>query len=241
MAGIWFGTSGFSYKEWKPIFYPPDVPEKQFLRYYSSRLNSVEIDYTFYRMPNAKTIEAWKSATPENFKFTIKASQQITHRQRLKIPSDALDYFLGVIPGLESRLGMVLYQLPPFFKCDAQKLETFLSVLPRGIPAAFEFRHDSWFTGDIYSLLRKFSIALCIHDADDHTTPMEVTAPFTYVRLRRSEYSDRLRHEWQDRIRGWADSGTDVFAYIKHEDNPNAPLIALDFAQGFDSSLRGSV
>ena len=134
---------------------------------------------------------------------------------------------------------MVLYQLPPFFKCDAQKLETFLSVLPRGIPAAFEFRHDSWFIDDVYRLLRKFGIALCIHDADDHTTPMEVTAPFTYIRLRRSGYPDQLRQEWQDRIRGWANSGTEVFAYIKHEDNPNAPLIALDFAQGFDSSLRG--
>jgi uncharacterized protein YecE (DUF72 family) len=233
MARIWFGTSGFSYKEWKPIFYPPEVPDKQFLRYYSSRLNSVEIDYTFYRMPNAKTIEAWKSATPENFKFTLKASQQITHRERLKIPSDALDYFLSVVPGLEGRLGMVLYQLPPFFKCDIQKLETFLSVLPRGISAAFEFRHDSWFTAEVYGLLRKHAVALCIHDADDHTTPLELTAPFTYVRLRRSEYSDQLRQEWQNRINSWAQAGTEVFAYVKHEDNPNAPLIALEFAKGF--------
>ena len=233
MARIWFGTSGFSYTEWKPSFYPPDVSEKQFLRYYSSRLNSVEIDYTFYRMPNAKTIEAWKSATPENFKFTLKASQQITHHQRLKIPSDALDYFLGIVPGLESRLGMVLYQLPPFFKCDVQKLETFLSVLPRGIPAAFEFRHESWFTGDIYELLRKHAVALCIHDADDHTTPVELTAPFTYIRLRRSGYTDELRREWQQRITSWAQAGTEVFAYIKHEDNPNAPLIALEFAKAF--------
>src|SRR5437867_12292884 len=109
MARIWFGTSGFSYKEWKPIFYPADVPEKQFLRYYSSRLNSVEIDYTFYRMPNTKTIDAWKSATPQNFKFTIKASQQITHRERLKTPSDAVDYFLSVVLCLVDRLAMVLY------------------------------------------------------------------------------------------------------------------------------------
>ncbi len=233
MAAIWFGTSGFSYKAWKPGFYPEGLSDKQFLQYYSTQLNSVEIDYTFYRMPSAKTIEAWKAATPENFKFTLKASQQITHRQRLKIPSDALDYFLSVVPGLENRLGMVLYQLPPFFKCDAQKLETFLSVLPRGIPAAFEFRHDSWFVEEVYRLLRKNNVALCIHDADDHTTPMELTAGFTYVRLRRSEYSPAQRSEWQDRIRGWAHHGTDVFAYIKHEDNPNAPLIALEFAKAF--------
>ena len=233
MARIWFGTSGFSYKEWRPIFYPADLSEKQFLKYYASRFNSVEIDYTFYRMPNAKTIEAWKSATHENFKFTLKASQQITHRQRLKVPSDALDYFLSVVPGLETRLGMVLYQLPPFFKCDLQKLETFLAVLPRGIPAAFEFRHDSWFTSEVYRLLRNHGAALCIHDADDHTTPLELTAPFTYVRLRRTEYPDSLRREWQTRMRHWAENGTEVFGYIKHENNPDAPLIALEFAKGF--------
>src|SRR5437868_7524377 len=188
MAPIWFGTSGFSYKEWRPSFYPADLSDKQFLHHYATRLNSVEIDYTFYRMPSAKTIEAWKAATPEHFKFTLKASQQITHRQRLKIPSDALDYFLSVVPGLESRLGLILYQLPPFFKYDLNKLETFLSALPRGVPAAFEFRHDSWFVEDVYRLLRKHNVALCIHDADDHTTPMELTAGFTYVRLRRSSY-----------------------------------------------------
>ena len=232
MASIWLGTSGFSYKDWKPVFYPQDLSDKQFLQYYATKLNSVEIDYTFYRMPNAKTIEGWRNATPENFRFTLKASQQITHRERLKVPSEALEYFLGVVPGLESRLGMILYQLPPFFKSDAQKLETFLSVLPRGIAAAFEFRHDSWFNEDVYRLLRKFNVALCIHDADDHTTPMELTAGFTYVRLRRSEYSPEQRLEWQRRLRGWADQGTEVFAYIKHEDNPDAPLIAMEFAKG---------
>jgi uncharacterized protein YecE (DUF72 family) len=214
MAAIWVGTSGFSYKEWKPIFYPKELSDKQFLQYYSSRLNSVEIDYTFYRMPTAKTLEGWKAATPENFRFTLKASQQITHWQRLKVPSDALDYWLSVVPGLESRLGMVLYQLPPFFKCDVQKLETFLSVLPRGIRSAFEFRHESWFIEDIYRLLKKHDVALCIHDADDHTTPMELTSSFTYIRLRRSEYTDQQREEWQDRIRRWANEGVEVFAYI---------------------------
>jgi uncharacterized protein YecE (DUF72 family) len=233
MARVWLGTSGFSYKEWRPVFYPEGTPERQFLSYYSRQLNSVEIDYTFYRMPSTKTIETWKAATPDSFKFTLKASQQITHRQRLKVPSDALDYFLGVVPGLESRLGVVLYQLPPFFKCDAQRLEAFLSVLPRGIPAAFEFRHNSWFNEEVYGLLRSRGVALCIHDGDESTTPMTLTAGYTYVRLRRSMYDDSRRSEWQDRMRGWVSAGVDVFAYIKHEDNPNAPLIALDFARGF--------
>ncbi len=232
MARIWLGTSGFSYKEWRPLFYPEGLPEKQFLQHYSSRLNSVEIDYTFYRMPSEKVIQAWKAATPEDFRFTLKASQQITHRQRLKVPSEALDYFVNVVPGLESRLGLVLFQLPPFFKCDLGRLENFLAVLPRGVPAAFEFRHESWFVEDVYKLLRIYRVGLCVHDADDHTTPAEITAPFTYVRLRRSEYSEAQHDEWQNRIRGWARDGIEVFAYIKHEDNPNAPLIALNFAQG---------
>jgi len=231
MARIWFGTSGFSYKEWRPYFYPEDLSEKKFLEYYASRLNSVEIDYTFYRMPNTKTIDAWRNSTPEHFRFTLKASQQITHRQRLKLPSEALDYFLSVVPGLESRLGMILFQLPPFFKCDAQKLEMFVSSLPRGIPAAFEFRHDSWFVSEVYEILRARRVALCINDSDERTTPIEITAPLTYVRLRRSEYSADQREEWRARFRKWAGEGVEVFAYIKHEDNPNAPLIVLDFAK----------
>ena len=232
MATIWFGTSGFSYKEWKPSFYPADLPDKQMLSYYASKLNSVEIDYTFYRMPTAKTIEAWRLATPEAFKFTLKASQQITHRQRLKVPSEALEYFTGVVPGLKSRLGLVLYQLPPFFKCDAQRLEMFLAALPRGVRSAFEFRHDSWFNDAVYALLKEHNVALCIHDADEHTTPMVLTSAATYVRLRRSVYSEDQRKSWQERFRKWADDGTEVFAYIKHEDNPDAPRIALEFAEG---------
>ena len=107
-----------------------------------------------------------------------------------------------------------------------------MSVLPRGVPAAFEFRHESWFTAEVYGLLRNRNVALCIHDADEHTTPIELTAAFTYIRLRRSAYSEALRKEWQDRIRAWASDGIEVFAYIKHEDNPNAPQIALEFANG---------
>jgi len=232
MAPIWFGTSGFSYKEWRPMFYPEGLPDKQFLQHYAGRLNSVEIDYTFYRMPSVKTIEAWAAATPENFKFTLKASQQITHRQRLKVPSEALEYFMNVVPGLGQRLGIVLFQLPPFFKCDRQKLETFLSVLPRGVPAAFEFRNESWFTDDVYGLLKQHNVGLCIHDADEYTTPMQLTAAFTYVRLRRSVYTAESRKQWQDRLLQWSRDGIEVFAYIKHEDNPQAPLIALEFASG---------
>jgi uncharacterized protein YecE (DUF72 family) len=234
MARIWFGTSGFSYKEWKGKFYREDLPNRGMLHYYATRLNSVEIDSTFYRMPTASTLETWKAETPDSFRFTIKASQQITHRQRLKVPSDALDYLVGVVPTLGDRLGLMLYQLPPFFRADLSRLEAFLSRLPRGIRAAFEFRHDSWFARETYSLLERYNVALCIHDADDHTTPMILTTDCAYVRLRRSHYEPQLREEWQNRFREWSGKGVEVFAYIKHEDNPDAPLIALEFAQGLD-------
>jgi uncharacterized protein YecE (DUF72 family) len=236
MASIWVGTSGFSYKEWKPVFYPQELPSADFLGYYATRLNGVEIDSTFYRMPNPKTIEGWRAATPEGFRFAIKASQQITHRQRLKVPSEPLEYLFNVVSGLGNRLGMILYQLPPFFRCDVPKLEMFLSAVPRGIPAAFEFRHESWFVADVYRLLKSRNVALCVHDADDHTTPLVLTATFTYVRMRRSEYSPEQRREWHDRIRMWAGEGVDVYAFVKHEDNPDAPLIAMEFAKDLGAS-----
>src|SRR5262249_9652170 len=145
MARIWFGTSGFRYKEWKPNFYPADLPENEFLQYYSSHFNSVEIDYTFYRMPSARLLDAWKNATGPEFRFALKAPKRITHWERLRIPSDSLEYLLRVAPGLNDRLGPILYQLPPNFPFDGDRLRTFLLALPAGIRSVFEFRHESWF------------------------------------------------------------------------------------------------
>ena len=233
MARVWIGTSGFSYKEWKGSFYPADLPDREMLSYYATRFRSVEIDSTFYRMPSAKTLDAWRDATPEDFRFALKASRQITHRQSLKVPSDALSYWTGAIPALGPRLGLALYQLPPFFKCDIPRLQAFLEVLPAGQPAGFEFRHDSWFVPEVYGLLERHGLALCIHDSEEGCSPLEITALCTYVRLRRTVYTPEQREEWRSRFRKWADSGIDVFAYIKHKDNPDAPRIALEFAEGF--------
>jgi uncharacterized protein YecE (DUF72 family) len=231
-ARVWMGTSGFSYKEWKGIFYPPDLPEKQMLSYYATKFRSVEIDSTFYRSPTLKTLEGWRDNTPEDFRFTLKASQQITHRQRLKVPSEALIYLTGVVPALGTRLGVLFFQLPPFSKCDRGRLEAFLDALPAGLPCAFEFRHDSWFVPEVIQLLRERSAGLVIHDTDEGCTPLEITASFAYVRLRRGAYSPAAREEWRRRFREWAESGIDVFAYIKHKDNPDAPNIALSFSEG---------
>ena len=180
---VWVGTSGFSYKEWKKNFYPSDLPADQFLSHYATRLNGVEIDATFYRMPTPKSLENWRDSTPENFRFAIKASQQITHRQRLTVPSDALVYFHSLLPTLGTKLGIVLYQLPPNFKFNLPRLEAFLGALPAGPRSAFEFRNVSWFVDETFRLLEKHGVALCINDTEEFDCPVELTAKYTYVRF----------------------------------------------------------
>jgi len=236
MAQIYVGTSGFDYPEWKPSFYPADLPRKQFLQYYATRFRSVELNNTFYQIPNAARIDSWSAATPGHFRFVLKAPRRITHSEKLKIPSDALSYFLRAASGLKERLGGLLFQLPPFFKCDNERLSSFLAVLPREIPAAFEFRHDSWFTDETYQVLEGSAAALCINDADEKTTPIRVTSRFTYLRLRKSGYTPEMRRQWQERIQSWLGNGIDVFAFIKHEDNPEAPLVALQFGSEIERS-----
>jgi uncharacterized protein YecE (DUF72 family) len=230
MARAWVGTSGFAYKEWKPSFYPKGVATKSFLAYYASNFDSVEIDGTFYRTPKENVIEAWKRNTPEGFRFALKASQVITHWQRLATPSPSLDRWLTALDGLGDRLGIALYQLPPNFKADFDRLAAFFDALPNDMPSAMEFHHESWFVGECYHLLEQHHVALCIYDTNEGTSPIRLTAPATYVRLRRDDYTDELLAEWTSRIRRWVDEGVDVFAYIKHEGNPDAPLIARQFA-----------
>jgi uncharacterized protein YecE (DUF72 family) len=183
-------------------------------------------------MPTAKTVQGWRDATSTNFRFVIKASQQITHSQRLTVPSDALSYLTSAVSELGGRLALVAYQLPPFFKCDIARLHSFLEVLPANIMSGFEFRHPSWFVPDVYDLLRRYRAILCFHDSDEGCSPMELTADAVYVRLRRSVYTPDERKAWRARWKTWAASGVEVFAYVKHKDNPDAPRIALEFASG---------
>ena len=231
---IRIGTSGFSYKEWKQIFYPADLPADRFLSYYATRFDAVEIDSTFYRMPTPKSLDAWQESTPEHFRFAIKASQRITHRERLVVPSESVGYLLGVLERLGPRLGVVLYQLPPNFKRDDGRLEAFLTSLPPNPKSALEFRHLSWFGDDTFRLLEKYGVALCINDNDEFECPKRLTAKHTYVRLRRDHYGPEDRAAWRERLSDFESQGVEVFAFIKHKDNPEAPLIALDFASGFD-------
>src|SRR5262252_3183681 len=203
------------------------------LTFYATRFPAVEIDSTFYRMPSAKTLESWRDSTPADFRFVLKATQQITHRQRLQVPSEALNHLMSLMPLMGDRLGLVSFQLPPFFKCDPERLQAFLEVLPANIPAGFEFRHPSWFTPDVYDMLRRHRAILCIHDSEEGCSPLELTSGTVYVRLRRDRYSPQEREEWRVRWRNWASSGIEVFAFIKHKDNPDAPQSAQAFAEGF--------
>lgn len=222
------GTSGYSYKEWKGHFYPEDLPANEMLHYYGSLLPSVEINNTFYRMPRTHVLETWAEQVPDGFRFSVKASQRITHHKRLSNADDEVEYLITTLKALGSKLGVVLFQLPPNFKIDTSRLDDFLDLIPTGTPAAFEFRHKSWLDDDVYDLLRKRDFAWCIADTeDDEETPVISTAPWGYLRLRKPRYSRAELKKWIKCIRskGW----DRVFVFFKHEDEGSGPKMAAEF------------
>src|SRR5882672_6574150 len=222
------GTSGYSYKEWKGSFYPEKLPAKDMLSYYSSRLAAVELNNTFYRLPQKSMVENWKAQVPDNFRFSIKASQRITHFKRLNEVADETKYLLDTVSVLEQRLGVILFQLPPNMKKDLPRLQTFLDCLPPTIKAAFEFRHQTWMEDDVLAALRARNHALVISDTDDlPVTHIDRTAEWGYLRLRRVEYSASSLAEWLKRIgeQQWKE----VFVFFKHEDEGTGPKLAAEF------------
>jgi uncharacterized protein YecE (DUF72 family) len=222
------GTSGYSYKEWKGIFYPEKLPAKEMLAYYASRLPSVELNNTFYRLPQKSMVENWKEQVPESFRFSVKASQKITHFKRLKEVEEETKYLLDTVAALGDRLGVVLFQLPPNMQKDFLRLETFLKQLPQQTRVAFEFRHPTWFEDDILELLRSNNRALCIADTDDlPVTRIDKTADWGYLRLRRVEYSESDLREWWQRVRD--QNWNDTFIFFKHEDEGTGPKLAEQF------------
>jgi uncharacterized protein YecE (DUF72 family) len=222
------GTSGYSYKEWKGSFYPEDLPAKEMLSYYASRLLAVEINNTFYRLPQRSILENWKAQVPANFRFSIKASQRITHFKRLKDVADETRYLLDTASALEDRLGVILFQLPPNMKKDLPRLETFLACLPDGTRAAFEFRHQTWLADDVLALLRRKNQALCISDTDAlPVTQIDSTADWGYLRLRRVEYSRPNLKQWLKRVRD--QQWQEAFVFFKHEDEGTGPKLAGQF------------
>ncbi len=224
---IYAGTSGWAYASWKPDFYPQKLASAKFLGYYATKLNSVELNYTFRRFPTEKLLAGWIAATPPGFKFAVKAHQNITHIRRLRGAEQFTADFLAALRPLEEgdKLGPVLFQLPPFLKCDLSLLNDFLAGLPRRVRCAFEFRHVSWFTDDVYAALRKANAALCQAESEKLETPEVETADFAYFRLRKESYSPWERKTLAERVHRLAERG-DVFVYFKHEDTPEGVLYA---------------
>lgn len=211
------GTSGFSYGEWRGIFYPEDLADAGMLGYYAGRLDSVEINNTFYQMPKPALLERWRDAVPPDFCFALKAPRRITHLQRLKGSAESVELFLNTASVLGPRLGPVLFQLPPFAKKDAPLLREFMALLPPSLDVAFEFRHPSWFDDEIFEALRERRAALCAGDSDesDRSPPFVKTADFGYLRLRAPSYDDAGIRTWHERI---AAAGVErAYVYLKHE------------------------
>jgi uncharacterized protein YecE (DUF72 family) len=230
VAQLFAGTSGFSYPAWKPDFYPKEVPSKKFLGYYATRLNSVEANYTFRRLAGAGVFEGWLNATPSGFAFACKAHQNLTHIMKMKDAESFTEIFLKSLEPLRAarRLGPVLYQFAPTFKCDPERLEAYLTLLPNDIRFAFEFRHPSWLVDEVYEKLAKRNIALCLAESDKLEVPKVMTADFGYFRLRKGDYTDARREEIAGRVGELLDGGRDVYVYFKHEDDPRGAIWAED-------------
>jgi uncharacterized protein YecE (DUF72 family) len=218
------GTSGYSYKEWKPSFYPKELKPPQMLTFYGERFPTVEINNTFYQMPKAETLEAQAAQVPPAFTFAFKAPGRITHQKRMKDVAEPVQHLWETVAVLGARLGPVLYGLPPNMKKDVGRLAAVLAMTPAGRRVAVEFRHESWFDDETYDVLRAAGAALCIADAPDFTVPFVATAPWGYVRLRKVDYDAAEIASWAAKVRGagWSDA----VVYFKHEDTGSAPVLA---------------
>jgi uncharacterized protein YecE (DUF72 family) len=226
---MFVGTSGWAYSIWKPEFFPHDVAAKNFLKYYATQLNAVEVNYTFRHMLSAKAAENWMTDTGPGFRFAIKMHQSITHFKRLKNIEESLKYFLLNLEAMHKggRLGPVLVQLPPNLKADVGLLREFLAQLPRVVKFAFEFRHDSWFNEEVYDALRERNAAVCVAETEDFTTPEVRTAQFIYFRFRRASYDAAEIAKLAERVQRHLTDGVETFAFFKHEEDPRSPLNAV--------------
>ncbi len=230
MAQLFVGTSGWAYPSWKPDFYPQKLAQKKFLGHYATQLNTVEVNFTFRQLVKETTIQNWLQQTPPHFLFGIKAHQVITHIKRLKGAEDFLPRFLATIEPLAAagKLGPVLFQLPPNLKMDAALLRDFLAILPRTVPSAFEFRHESWFGDATWELLKSAGAGLCVAETEERTTPDVVTGAFAYYRYRKPNYTSEERKAMVERIGEHLTEGRNVFAYFKHEETPQGALYAVE-------------
>jgi uncharacterized protein YecE (DUF72 family) len=234
MAQLFIGTSGWAYPTWKPDFYPEKLAQKKFLAHYATQLNTVEVNFTFRQLVKETTIQNWLEQTPPHFRLGIKAHQMITHLKRLKGTEEFLPRFLTTIEPLAAagKLGPVLFQLPPNLKADIALLKDFLVLLPRTLPAAFEFRHESWFADSTWEALQANSTALCVAETEDRMTPDVATGSFAYYRFRKPNYTQDERSRMVALFAAHKAAGRDVFAYFKHEETPEGAVFAADLLRG---------
>jgi uncharacterized protein YecE (DUF72 family) len=229
---LFVGTSGYSYKEWKGTFYPDDLPAAKMLAFYAGHFSTVEINNSFYRMPDAKTMTKWASEVPDGFTFVLKAPQRITHQKKLVDCGGDIHYLFETAEVMGPKLGPVLFQLPPFQRKDAERLREFIKILPKQQPVAFEFRHESWVDDEVMSILRDRDAAMCLSDTDEVTDPDKLvvpTASWGYMRLRRTEYTDADLEAWRRRID--ATQWQRAFIFFKHEDEGKGPAFAKRFLE----------
>src|SRR3954471_12133565 len=231
-VNILVGTSGYNYPEWRGAFYPEKFPTSKMLAYYSERFRTVEVNYTFYRMPTPALLEGWAKGTPERFTFTLKAPRRITHDSKLQRCEDLTHAFCTTAATLGPKLGVLLFQLPPTFKRDDAVLGSFVELLPEGTRAAFEFRHASWHDEAVFDVLRRRNLALCIADSEKMSTPVVATADYAYFRLRDEGYQPADIERWGATIRGLRGIA-DAYVYFKHEEQGKGP----EFAQRLMASL----
>jgi uncharacterized protein YecE (DUF72 family) len=220
---IRIGTSGYNYPEWRGTFYPEKFPTGKMLPYYAERFSTVEINYTFYRMPNEKLVGGWAAQTPDPYRLTLKAPRRITHDSRLKNTGELVDGFCRVAGTLGPKLGALLFQLPPNLKKDLALFDAFLSGVPPKAPAAFEFRHVSWLDDEVFDRLRQRNLALCVADSEKLSTPVTVTADYAYFRLRDEGYTPEDIARWAEIIARETSTCRDVFVYFKHEEAGKGP------------------
>ncbi len=232
-AELRIGTSGWHYPHWRGTFYPADLPPSKMLAYYVQRFDTVEINNSFYRLPKPGIFATWREATPAGFVFAVKASRFLTHHKKLKEPENALDNFLPRAAELGDKLGPILFQLPPRWRCHAERLAELLAILPRELKYAFEFREPSWLCDEVFQILRRSNAAFCIFELAGYHTPLELTADWTYVRLHgpggkyQGSYSDRKLAEWAERIAEWSQVLRHIYVYFDNDQAGYAARNAL--------------
>ncbi len=229
------GTSGYNYPEWKGSFYPSDLPTAKMLPFYAQQFNTVEINYTFYRMPNATMVANWAAQVPDHFRFTLKAPRRITHDRRLRDVGDTVRIFCETAAELGPKLGALLFQLPPNFKKDLALFDDFLGVLPPRLCAAFEFRNESWLDDEVYDRLRARNLALCIADSEKRSTPILTTADYAYFRLRDEGYQSEDIARWTSTAKEFDARCKDVFVYFKHEDEGKGAAFGQEMMRGLET------